>query len=169
MVFASGCATITGTETQSISVNARDQAGAAVAESQCKLSNDKGYWTVKPPGVVVVHRSAEDLHVQCEADGQQAGIARAISRANSGMVGNILFGGGVGAIIDHNKGTAYDYPSAIHVVFGTTRVIDKKDEPGNAPAQPPTPAPLPQTAENAPPPGDRPASLDDLKDLLPKE
>jgi hypothetical protein len=26
-----------------------------------------------------------------------------------------------------------------------------------------------QTAENAPPPGDRPASLDDLKDLLPKE
>jgi hypothetical protein len=34
-------------------------------------------------------------------------VGRAISRANAGMAGNIIFGGGIGAIIDHNKGTAY--------------------------------------------------------------
>jgi hypothetical protein len=165
----SGCASITGSELQSISVQALDQAGAPVAGSECRLSNDKGNWSVKPPTVAVVNRSAEDLHVRCEAEGQEPGMARAISRANAGMFGNIIFGGGVGALIDHSKGTAYDYPSAIRVVFGTAQVIDKQHERGGAPPEPPAPVPPSQSAEAPRSPSDRPASLDDLKDLLPKD
>jgi hypothetical protein len=179
--LVSGCATITGSETQNVSVQALDSSGAAVAEAECKLSNDKGNWRAKPPTIAVVTRSAEDLMVQCDADGQQPGTVRAVSRANAGMVGNIIFGGAIGAVIDHSKGTAYDYPSLLRVIFGTAQVIDKASEPGNAPAMPSTPPALPPTAspplaENSPrraegaerTTGNQPVSLDDLKDLLPK-
>ena len=36
------------------------------------------------------------------------------------MFGNILLGGGIGAIVDHNNGTAYDYPSPIKIFMGKT-------------------------------------------------
>ena len=39
-----------------------------------------------------------------------------------------LTGGGIGAIIDHNKGTGYDYPNNVTVVMGETIIIDRKDE-----------------------------------------
>ena len=59
------------------------------------------------------------------------------------LAGNILFGGGIGAIIDHNKGTAYTYPTWIQLVFGQTLVFDRSDEkegqpvPGRAPGAKP--------------------------------
>ena len=55
-------------------------------------------------------------------------MGRAISRANAGMAGNIIFGGGIGAIIDHNKGTAYTYPTWIQLIFGKTLVFDRSAE-----------------------------------------
>lgn len=144
----SGCASITGSELQLLSLQAWDKDGAPVAGADCKLSNDKGTWYAKPPASPTVTRSAEDLMVNCEAAGQAPGTVRAISRANAGMAGNILFGGVVGAIIDHNKGTAYDYPSAIGVVFGASKVIDKNDDSGASPAaqSATVPAPAPQNA-----------------------
>ena len=144
----SGCASITGSELQLLSLQAWDKDGAPVAGADCKLSNDKGTWYAKPPASPTVTRSAEDLTVNCEAAGQAPGTVRAISRANAGMAGNILFGGLVGVMIDHNRGTAYDYPSTISVVFGASKVIDKNDESGASPAaQPATvPAPAPQNA-----------------------
>lgn len=45
-----------------------------------------------------------------------------------GLAGNIIFGGGIGAIIDHNKGTAYTYPSWIQLVFGKSLVFDRSTE-----------------------------------------
>ena len=51
-----------------------------------------------------------------------------ISRANAGLAGNIIFGGGIGAIIDHNKGTAYTYPTWVQLVFGQTLVFDRSTE-----------------------------------------
>jgi hypothetical protein len=141
-----GCATLTGSETQGIALQAVDPAGGAVAGAECALSNDKGRWSVKPPAVAVVTRSPEDLHVQCEAKGVQPGIVKAVSRANAGLFGNIVFGGAVGAIIDHSKGTAYDYPPAIRVVFGTVQVLDRRDHPGDASAMPAAPAASPTAA-----------------------
>jgi hypothetical protein len=44
------------------------------------------------------------------------------------MYGNIIFGGGIGAIIDHNKGTGYDYPNRLPVKMGESVVVDKKTE-----------------------------------------
>jgi len=42
------------------------------------------------------------------------------------MFGNILLGGGVGAIIDHNNGSAYEYPTVIEIIMGSTSKITSK-------------------------------------------
>ena len=72
---------------------------------------------------------------------QKRGIYRRfVSRAAGGMWGNIIFGGGIGAIIDHNKGNGYNYPEQLPVVMGKSVVVDRKDH-GSEPA-PVTPVAL---------------------------
>lgn len=128
VVLASGCATITSTEMQPVTVATHSAEGQPVEKATCSLKNDVGSWSVTSPGVVSVKRSAEDLMVECKKDGTPDGFARAVSRAAGGMWGNILFGGGIGAIIDHNKGTGYDYPNDVIVKMGQSVTVDRKDE-----------------------------------------
>ena len=71
--------------------------------------------------------------VNCEKEGEQSGKGTVVSRVNGSMFGNIVFGGGIGAIIDHNKGTAYTYPSWIRIIMGDNLVYDRKHETENQP------------------------------------
>lgn len=127
-VVFSGCATITSTEMQTVALSTKSGDGQAVEQAKCTLKNDKGSWEMVTPGFVSVHRSSEDLIVECKKDGSEDGLLRAISRAAGGMFGNIIFGGGIGALIDHNKGTGYDYPNTLPVKMGASSVVDKRDE-----------------------------------------
>ena len=127
-VLLQGCATITSEEMQSISVSTKTNEGKVVEDAACTLKNDKGAWDGKSPDYIAVHRSAEDLLVECKKEGMDDGFLRAISRAAGGMWGNIVFGGGIGALIDHNKGTGYDYPYDLPVVMGKSVIVDRRDE-----------------------------------------
>ena len=127
-LLASGCASITGSEIQNVALRAKSTEGADVAKADCELKNDKGSWKSMTPGFVGVQRSAEDLLVTCTKEGHKEGMLRAVSRASGGMFGNIIFGGGIGAIIDHNKGTGYEYPNRAVIVMGETTMIDRRDE-----------------------------------------
>lgn len=122
-----GCASITGDSMQTLSVNTEDLDGNTVDQVACVLSNEKGSWKMIAPDMVSVHKASGDLRVTCEKENHPTGQLRAISRANAGMYGNIIFGGGVGAIIDHSKGTAYNYPDNLPVVMGKSVVIDRKN------------------------------------------
>ena len=119
-----GCATITQSENQSLALTATYQ-GKPV-EPTCQLKNDRGSWDSKAPANVIVRKSGEDLDVTCKKEGMPDGLLKAISRAAGSMFGNIIFGGGIGAIIDHNKGTGYDYPDQLPVKMGESVVVDKK-------------------------------------------
>lgn len=119
-----GCSTITQSESQPVSLTATYE-GKAI-EANCQLKNDKGSWESKAPANVSVRKSNEDLEVTCKKEGMPDGLLKAISRAAGSMFGNIIFGGGIGAIIDHNKGTAYDYPDQLPVKMGESVVVDKK-------------------------------------------
>jgi hypothetical protein len=125
---ASGCATITGSELQSVAISAKSADGKPVEKADCDLKNDKGQWKGATPGFVQVLRSSEDLLITCTKVGQPEGMMRAISRAAGGMFGNIIFGGGIGALIDHNKGTGYNYPDTVVVEMGKSGVRDRNDE-----------------------------------------
>ncbi len=110
--ITSGCASITGTPNQSVSLQTREQTGEAVIGASCEITNDVGKWYVITPGSVGVHKSNKDLQVSCTKSGFEPGRAAVVSETKGAMFGNILFGGGIGAIIDHNSGAAYEYPTA---------------------------------------------------------
>lgn len=125
-VIISGCSTITQSEMQTVSLTA--QYKGVPVEADCRINNDKGSWSTKSPANVAVRKSNEDLEVTCKKEGMPDGLLKAISRAAGSMFGNIIFGGGVGAIIDHSKGTGYDYPNQLPVKMGESVIIDKKNE-----------------------------------------
>ena len=52
---------------------------------------------------------------------------------------------GIGAVIDHNTGNAYTYPSWVRLVFGRTLTFDRRSEKDNEPV-----APSPEAAASAP-------------------
>jgi hypothetical protein len=52
------------------------------------------------------------------------------------MWGDILLDGGIGAIIDHDKGTDYSYPDNLPVVMGKSITIDRAQQ--NEVSQKPT-------------------------------
>jgi hypothetical protein len=95
-------------------------------ETPIQIANGYGQQMVKTPATVNVRRSSKHLQITCVKAGDADGRGVAISRANAGMAGNIIFGGGIGAIIDHNKGTAYTYPQWIQVVMGKFLSFDRR-------------------------------------------
>jgi uncharacterized protein YceK len=133
LLLISGCATITKDANQSVQIETYSKDNQPVAGVKCVAQNDRGQWSTAAPGAVSVHRSGENLMVNCDKEGEQSGKGTVVSRANGGMWGNIVFGGGIGAIIDHNKGTAYSYPSWIRIIMGDNLVFDRKDEMENQP------------------------------------
>lgn len=136
-----GCASIVNETTQPMKLETRTKAGAPLSGADCSVSNDYGTTAVKSGTTIQVRRSSKDMDITCKHPENPDAVARAISRANAGLAGNIIFGGGIGAIIDHNKGTAYTYPTWVQLVFGETLVFDRTDEkdgqpvPGRAPAK----------------------------------
>ncbi len=127
--MATGCASITGTNMQSVSVKTTDKGGEEVSGASCALTNNKGKWFVTTPGSVTVQRSNDDMQVLCEKNGSQPGRAAVVSETKGAMFGNILFGGGIGAVIDHNSGAAYEYPIFLAVSMGDMVRIEKPKQP----------------------------------------
>lgn len=136
-----GCATVVNDSSHPMKVETKTEAGQAVTGAECKLTNDYGTVGVKSGETVQVRRSSKDMDIVCKHPDNPDANARAISRANAGMFGNIILGGGIGAIIDHNKGTAYTYPTWVQLVYGKTLVFDRTTEKDGQPAMGTEPAP----------------------------
>jgi hypothetical protein len=165
LALLAGCASITTAPMQQITVTVQDEKGERIDKVPCFARSDKGNWRVDAPGVVGVARSAEDLVLECRAEGQPVGFVRAISRVHGAMFGNILFGGIIGAVIDHSTGAGYEYPDTLPVRMGASLVVDRVSPQGGfavvttapppaspAPAEPGKPAAV--IAAIAPVPGE---------------
>lgn len=126
-IAATGCSTISGSGTsQPLSVQTLAADGNEVEGAKCDLTNDEGTWFLTTPGSTTVRRSNKDLQVICKKSGIDLGSANVVSRTKGNMYANILLGGGIGAIIDHNNGSAYEYPALIKIFMG--RMNQKIDE-----------------------------------------
>ncbi len=115
-----GCASLTGSKNQAISVQTHMQ-GDAVEGAKCVLMNDKGSWFVTTPGSVMVQKSYEDLSVNCNKPAVSSGLAYFRSKSNGGVWGNILAGGIIGYAIDSSNGSGFDYPPLLTVEMGVTQ------------------------------------------------
>lgn len=136
-VLATGCASVTGSSNQSVSLQTRDHDGEEVEDAKCELSNDKGKWFVTTPGSVVIQKSNQDMQILCKKPGHETGRQAVVSETKGSMYGNVILGGGIGALVDHSTGAAYEYPNFIRVVM---RPLGKKDTAGTANPAAPKPA-----------------------------
>ena len=124
LALVSGCSTLTGEGTsQNIAVFTYKSDNEMLDGARCQLTNDEGSWTAITPASVMVQRSNKDLVVRCVKDGYSDGQANVVSDTKANMFGNIIFGGGVGAIIDHNNGSAYVYPNTVNITMGQSKMI----------------------------------------------
>ena len=112
---STGCASITGSKNQPVSMSAVCNA-EPVNGANCTLSNDKGQWYVTTPGSVMIQKSGGDLAVSCKKQ-ESAGGGTFVSKANGGIWGNILAGGIIGYAIDAGSGAGFDYPPNMTVIM----------------------------------------------------
>lgn len=124
IALTSGCASITSTALQSISVQTVERDGKDVPDATCEFTNSKGSWLVTSPGSVKVTSSNDDMQVLCNKQGIEPGKASVVSRVKGQMFGNIFIGGGIGAIVDHGTGAGYEYPSFIQVQMAAFKKIE---------------------------------------------
>lgn len=121
-LILSGCASITGSKNQPVSVNAYLD-GDEVEGAKCSLMNDKGSWYVTTPGSVMIQKSYGDMVATCKKKGLPAGSLN-VSSANTGAVwGNILAGGVIGYAVDASSGAGFNYPTNINVEMGKSTTI----------------------------------------------
>jgi hypothetical protein len=123
-ILTTGCSTLTGEGTsQNLSVMTYTPDNKDLAGAMCELKNDEGSWSGVTPTSVMIHRSNKDLMVKCSKESYQDARANVVSKTKSNMWGNVILGGSVGAIIDHNNGSAYQYPPVLKMIMGQDKTI----------------------------------------------
>ena len=130
LLALTGCASLTGGNTQSMFVQVKDVAGAPVAAASCVLSNDKGSWNLKAPNDITIARSNRAMALKCNSADQPPGALSVESTTRAAMFGNIIFGGLIGVGIDHYSGAAYEYPGIATVVMGQSAQMKMEYVPG---------------------------------------
>lgn len=124
--LATGCSTLTGEGTgQNLSVMTYTIDNKDLTGASCELKNDEGSWTAITPASVMIRRSNKDLMVKCTKSGLSDARANVVSKTKANMWGNIIFGGGIGAIVDHNNGSAYQYPPVLKLTMGKDETIQE--------------------------------------------
>lgn len=127
-IALTGCASVVNDTSHALRIDTRTAGGDLVSGADCVVTNDYGSSTIKSGLAQAVRRSSRDLQIACSHPGQPPALGRAMSRANMAVAGNIILGGVIGAVVDHNRGTAYTYPTWIEMGFGQTLVFDRKLE-----------------------------------------
>ena len=115
----SGCASITESKNQSMSVTTGEVTGA-----MCTLSNSKGSYYVTTPGSVMVRNACDQLAISCTKEGYvpanpAAGTVQ--DKAKKMAWGNIVFGGIIGIAVDRSTGAGCQYPQQ-NVIFPMQKV-----------------------------------------------
>jgi hypothetical protein len=111
-----GCASITGSKSQPITVTAVCE-NIMVRTASCTVTNEKGVSYTSTPGTVMVQKSTSDLTIACSKSTFSANPVTVKSSSNASIWGNILLGGPIGAAVDAGTGAGFDYPPTVNVVF----------------------------------------------------
>jgi hypothetical protein len=133
-----GCATITGSATQSVNIQVVDALDRSISGWRCQVSNASAdYFGDSPIRDLQVRRSSSDLQIECHR-GSLTARGTAVSRGPvvADAVKALLPGGTAMLAIDHLSGYRYAYPDWIrlrigqHLVFDADHQVPGKPAPG---------------------------------------
>ena len=109
----SGCATLVSDDHQSIAIKS-DPPGATCLVRQGGA--DVGTIPYSP-GTVYVGKSRHDIAIDCSRAGYYNGAAVLQPEFQDWTYGNILYGGGIGLLVDTSSGAINQYPRAVTVLM----------------------------------------------------
>ncbi len=121
-----GCASITTPSETQVKVETVSIEGAPVDSAKCTVMRAGIATEFTTPGTVPVAKAAGDAGIECKKVGMPDGKGILISRVGGATFGNILLGGGVGAIVDQATGKAYNFPEWVRIVMGRTQCCSLK-------------------------------------------
>jgi hypothetical protein len=121
-IMATGCASITGSRNQPISVTTTHE-GKPVTGAYCTLVNDKGTFYVNTPGSVVILKAYGDMSATCKKDESHVGVGVFQSASEGATWGNIVAGGLIGYAIDAGTGAGFSYPPTLNIEMIKGNVI----------------------------------------------
>ncbi len=113
-----GCATVSVTSTQDITVHALDGRERPVAGLTCAASNEHGEQAfTSPSATVTVRRSFSELEIECRRGNEEVAKATVVPRRDRLEQALIPFGS-VAVAIDHLTGRLYSYPTVVRIRIG---------------------------------------------------
>lgn len=113
-----GCATLTGSSTQTIDVTTVDARDRPVRGMTCTLTHGPGSYVVDTPAMELeIHRSSSDLEIECRR-GSQLAKGTVIPHGESAMAHSFIPGGSLATMIDYATGAMYTYPSPLRLRIG---------------------------------------------------
>ena len=122
-LLSAGCATVNGTPTQPVSIQAVDAFDRPVEGMRCRIANSSAdYFGTTPMYDLQVRRSSSDLEVECRR-GALLARATAVSRGTH-LLSAMMPGGTAAVLIDHVTGYRYFYPSRLQLRVGEHLVFD---------------------------------------------
>lgn len=107
LVGLTSCSSIVNESHLPINLSFSDNSGG-----ECALRNKRESYQTQIPASVLVRRSDDPLVYDCTtSDGRKAN-GSIKSKVGQIMAGNIIFGGGIGAVIDANNDMHHEYPGS---------------------------------------------------------
>lgn len=164
-ILATGCASITGSRNQPISVTTTHE-GKQITGAYCTLVNDKGTFYVNTPGTVTVLKAYGDMSATCKKEESHVGVSVFQSASEGAVWGNIVAGGLIGYAVDAGTGAGFSYPPTLNVEMikgNTIPALPTGPKASAASAAPPPAAPgaiyESQSTGGTTPPGPARASI----------
>ncbi len=106
-----GCSTLVSDKLASINVDAP----GCPDGTECTLKHKKGEYRVEVPGRTTVQKSDDPLSIDCRSPDGRKYVHSADSKMGGMIWGNIIFGGGIGAIVDAHTDSHRIYPHTIKI------------------------------------------------------
>jgi hypothetical protein len=104
-ISTSACSTLTKDSHVPMNLSFSDNSAG-----DCSLQNKRESYSVEIPGTENIRRSDDPLAYDCTTKDGRPATGAIPSTVGASMAGNIIFGGGIGAIIDANNDYHREYP-----------------------------------------------------------
>ena len=112
-LLLSGCATLTKSSSQSVTINTKPSGAECTLEREGQLIA-----VVNPtPGTISVEKDKDVIRVVCKKEGFLDNAGELASKFEAMTFGNIIFGGIIGVGVDAASGAMHEYPPLLTITL----------------------------------------------------